>query len=130
MNTYNNFFSFCTSNLVINIISYVLKKTYLYTKSRFDFNNKSLLSTIFIDYGDLKNYNIISNMGGAMIKKIIEIKREYNSTSLCEICFTTAQNSNLYRLDMGFEIDGIANKKSKILCNSCVKQLKETLKNI
>ena len=65
-----------------------------------------------------------------MIKKIIEIKREYNSTSLCEICFTTAQNSNLYKLDMGFENGGVINKKSKILCHSCIKQLKETLKEI
>jgi hypothetical protein len=64
------------------------------------------------------------------LQKSIEIKREYNSTSLCEICFTTAQNSNLYRLDMGFEIDGVTNKKSKILCSSCIKELKETLKGI
>ena len=65
-----------------------------------------------------------------MINKIIEIEREYSSTSLCEICFTTAQSSNLYRLDMGFEIDGVVNKKSKILCKSCIKQLKEKIKNI
>ena len=65
-----------------------------------------------------------------MIKKIIEVKREYSSTSLCEICFTTAQNSNLYKLDMGFEIGGVINKKSKILCSSCIKELKETFKDI
>lgn len=65
-----------------------------------------------------------------MLNKIIEVERERNSTALCEICFATSQNANLYRLNLGFENNGTKNQKSKIICNKCLQELKEKLKEI
>lgn len=65
-----------------------------------------------------------------MLHKIIEVEREYNPTSLCEICFATAQKANLYKLDMGFENNGVINKRGKIICSSCLKELREKLNKV
>lgn len=65
-----------------------------------------------------------------MLTKIIEIEKEYGVTALCEICFSTSQKSNLYKLSMGFENNGIINKKGKIICSACLKELKGKLDKI
>lgn len=65
-----------------------------------------------------------------MIKKIIEIERDFAASDLCEICFTTSQKSNLYRLYFGYESNGVVNKKGKTICSSCLKELKEKLEKI
>lgn len=65
-----------------------------------------------------------------MLKKIIEVERDYSATDLCEICFTTAQKSNLYRLNLGYENNGVINKRGKTICSACLKELKEKLNKI
>lgn len=65
-----------------------------------------------------------------MLKKIIEVERDYSSTDLCEICFCTSQKSNLYKLNLGYENNGSRNVKGKVICSKCLKELKEELNNI
>lgn len=65
-----------------------------------------------------------------MFTKIIELERDFSVTNLCEVCFTTSQKANLYKLNLGFENNGVVNKKSKTICSSCLKELKSKLDNV
>lgn len=65
-----------------------------------------------------------------MLHKIIEVERDYSPTSLCEICFNTTQKSNIYKLHLGFENNGIINEKTKLICSYCLNELKNKLENI
>lgn len=62
-----------------------------------------------------------------MLTKIIEVERDYNPTDLCELCFSTSQNSNLYRITLGFKNNDVVNKKGNVLCSCCLKELKSKL---
>lgn len=65
-----------------------------------------------------------------MLKKIIEVERDFSQTDICEICFSTSQKSNLYRLNLGYENNGVVNKRGKTICSACLKELKEKLNKI
>ena len=62
-----------------------------------------------------------------MLTKIIEVERDYSVTDLCEVCFTTSQKSNLYKISLGFENNGTINKKGKTICTCCLKELRRKL---
>ncbi|MBN1467782.1 MAG: hypothetical protein JW924_03570 [Fusobacteriaceae bacterium] len=64
------------------------------------------------------------------MKKIIEVKRDYAVTSLCQVCFTISQNVDIYELNLGFENNGIKNKRSIKICSHCLKELKEKLEDV
>lgn len=65
-----------------------------------------------------------------MLKKIIEVERDFSQTDICEICFSTSQKANLYRLNLGYDNNGVINKRGKTICSKCLKELKEKLDKI
>ncbi len=64
------------------------------------------------------------------MKKIIECKRTFKVTDLCQICFNTSQVSNIYELHLGFENNYGENKQKIILCSKCLEILRGQLGNL
>ncbi len=67
---------------------------------------------------------------GGKMKRIIECKRTYKVTDLCQICFNTSQVSNIYELELGFENNYGERKQKILLCNRCLNILKGQLSKV
>lgn len=64
------------------------------------------------------------------MEKIIECKRTFKVTDLCQICFNTSQVSSIYELHLGFKNNHGETKQKTLLCSKCLNLLKGQLKDV